>query len=103
MSLWAHPLQAQQGLQHEVVCRACSQELEAHVQVFPALLYGLTNASLAEGKHLFECAHVVSWQRHAYVDLSCLEIGLFHLQDMGPLFLTIHHEQLGLGMRKSAP
>jgi len=66
------------------VRRAGSQELEAQVLVFPELLYDLTNASLAEGKHLFESAHVVSWQRHAYMDLSCLEISPFHLQDMGP-------------------
>lgn len=70
----SHPLWAQQGPQHNVVCRAGSQELEAHMGEFPALLHDLMNASLAEDKHLFECAHVqvALWQRHAYMDLNCL-------------------------------
>lgn len=74
----SHPHQAQQGLQQDIVCRAGSRELDVHMQEFPALLYDLTNASLAEGKHI----QTVLWQRHALKTLTFWKYGFF--LSMGP-------------------
>lgn len=59
------------------------------MQEFPALLYVLMNASLAEGRHI----QTVLWQRHALKTLTFRKYSFF--LSMGPFFLSIHQLQPG--------